>query len=49
MSKPRYSSELKIRVAKAYLNGEGSYKSLANAYGVGHKLPQKTYTSHEEI
>lgn len=37
MSRSRYSPELKIRIATAYLNGEGSYKSLARAYGVGHK------------
>lgn len=35
MSKPKYSSELKIRIAKAYLKGEGSYKSLSDTYGVG--------------
>nr|MCR5650229.1 transposase [Lachnospiraceae bacterium] len=37
MAKPKYSSELKIEVAKAYLNGEGSYDSLAEKYGIGHK------------
>jgi transposase-like protein len=37
MSKPKYSPEFKIEVAKAYLNGEGSYYSLAEKYGIGHK------------
>lgn len=37
MSKPKYSPEFKIEVAKVYLNGEGSYNSLAEKYGIGHK------------
>jgi transposase-like protein len=37
MSKPKYSPEFKIEVAKAYLNGEGSYERLAKKYGIGHK------------
>lgn len=37
MANSKYSSELKIKIAKAYIDGEGSYYSLANKYGVGHK------------
>ena len=37
MAKPKYSSSLKIEVARAYLNGEGSYESIAKKYGIGHK------------
>ena len=37
MSRPKYSSDLKLQIVKAYLNEEGSYNSLAAAYGVGHK------------
>ncbi len=36
MANPKYSPEFKIEVAKAYLNGEGSYESIAKKYGVGH-------------
>ena len=32
MSKPKYTPEFKIEVAKAYLNGEGSYEYLARKY-----------------
>ena len=38
MSKAKYSPELKIRVAKAYLEGEGSRKSLAAKYRVGQSM-----------
>ena len=37
MSKPRYSIDLKLQIARAFTKGEGSYASLAAAYGVGHK------------
>lgn len=37
MARSKYSIELKLEVVKAYINGEGSYISLANKYGVGHK------------
>ena len=37
MAKSKYSASLKIEIAKAYLNGQGSYKSLALKYNVGHK------------
>ena len=36
MAKSKYSFELRIAVAKAYINGEGSYKSIAEMYKVGH-------------
>ena len=35
MAKPKYSTELKIRIAKEYLRGEASYRFLAVKYGVG--------------
>lgn len=35
MAKSKYPTELKIRVAKAYLSGEGSFRFLATKYGVG--------------
>ncbi len=38
MAKAKYSPELKIKVAKAYLEGEGSRKTLAAKYGVGQSL-----------
>lgn len=34
MSKPKYSSEFKIMVAEAYLNGEGGFQCIADKYGV---------------
>ena len=36
MSRPKYSPEVKINIAKAYLSGEGSYRTLATRYGVNH-------------
>ncbi len=35
MSKPKYSSEFKIMIAEAYLNGEGGFQCTANKYGAG--------------
>ena len=37
MRKNKYPGDLKIEIAKAYINGEGSYDYLASKYGVGHK------------
>lgn len=34
----RYSTEFKLQVVKAYLDGEGSLKALARRYEVGHTL-----------
>ena len=34
MPKPKYSPEIKIAVAKAYLSGEGSQRFLAAEYGI---------------
>lgn len=39
MSKPKYSSEFKIMVAEAYLNGEGEYSDAAEP-------PVRTSVSH---
>ena len=52
MSRAKYSPELKIRVAKEYLEGEGSRKSLATKYGVGQSMVDvwaKRYREHGEI
>ena len=35
MSRSKYSAEFKIEVAKAYLSGEGSFRSLAEKFGIG--------------
>lgn len=37
MGKAKYSSELKIEIIKEYEAGKGSYKMLAEKYGVGKK------------
>ena len=52
MSKPKYSSELKLQIVKEYLNGGGSYKSLATAFGVGRKSVEqwiRTYRVQGEL
>lgn len=51
MSKPKYPAELKIRIAKAYLSGEGSYPSLSVQYGVGKTSAEdwvRKYREHGE-
>jgi len=35
MPKSKYTAEFKIGVAKLYLSGEGSYRELSKAYGIG--------------
>ena len=35
MPKSQYTAEMKIIMVKKYLTGEGSYESIANAYGIG--------------
>lgn len=37
MAKPKYPEELKIKVAEAYLAGEGSRSYIATKYGVGER------------
>ena len=37
MSKVKYSVELKIRIVKEYLSGDGSYRVLGEKYGVSHR------------
>lgn len=34
----RHSTELKLRLAQAYLNGEGSLKSIAKQHDISHAL-----------
>ena len=51
MAKSKYSAELKIKVAKAYLAGEGSFRFLAETYGVGRKCVDdwsRKYREHGE-
>lgn len=51
MAKSKYSTELKIKIAKAYLKGEGSRQNLAMKYGVGEKSVQTwafRYREHGE-
>lgn len=33
----KYSTELKMKVVKAYLNNEGGYEFLAKKYGISNK------------
>ena len=52
MSKSKYSSELKLQIVKEYLNGGGSYNSLATAFGVGRKSVEqwiRTYRVQGEL
>ena len=52
MPKSKYSVDLKIEVAKAYLAGEGGFRFLANKYGVGRKCVEdwsRKYREHGEI
>ena len=51
MSRNKYSIEFKIEIAKAYIEGKGSYHSLANKYKVCHRLVRdwtKKYLNHGE-
>lgn len=51
MAKNKYPIELKIEIAKAYLDGKGSSYSLAQKYKVGRKSVQvwaKKYCEHGE-
>ena len=51
MAKNKYPIELKIEIAKAYLDGKGSYYSLAQKYNVGRKSVEvwvKKYREHGE-
>ena len=41
MSKPKYSTELKLQIVNSYLDGNGSYTSLAAEYGVGRKSVER--------
>ena len=38
MSRHKYTSELKIKIAKEYLSGEGSYRELSARYGVSKRI-----------
>ena len=48
---PKYSNEIKLIIVKRYLNGEGSYESLAkeiNAHGTTVEAWVKKYKSYGE-
>jgi len=52
MAKPKYSAAFKITVAKAYLSGEGSNRSLAAQYGVSYSTVEDwalKYKEHGEL
>lgn len=34
----RHSTKLKLQLARAYLNGEGSFKSIAKQHDISHAL-----------
>ena len=51
MANSKYPTELKIKVAKAYLSGEGSLRFLATKYGVGARCVDgwsRKYREHGE-
>lgn len=51
MSRNKYSIEFKIEIAKAYIEGKGSYHSLAHKYKVCHRLVRdwtQKYLNHGE-
>ena len=51
MAKRKYSVDIKIEVAKAYLAGEGGFRFLADKYGVGRKCVDdwsRKYREHGE-
>ena len=55
MSKRRnkkYSKELKVQAVKAYINGEGSIRTIAEEYGISKSVVHnliKWYNSHKEF
>jgi len=48
MSKPKYPSELKIRIAKEYLIEGSSYRFLAVKYGVGKRSIEVWVKKYQE-
>ena len=48
MSKAKYSTELKLEVVKEYEAGNGSYKSVAEKYGVGEKSAKDWVRKYRE-
>ena len=48
MSKAKYSIELKLGLVKEYESGKGSYKSLAEIYGVGEKTAKSWVKKYRE-
>lgn len=48
MAKPRYPASLKIDIAKAYLNGEGSFRTLAWQHGTNDKTVRTWVAKYEK-
>ena len=48
MSKAKYSTELKLEIVKEYEAGNGSYKSVAEKYGVGEKSAKDWVRKYRE-
>lgn len=48
MSKPIYSAELQILMAKKYLSGEGSYRSLAAVQGISERSLRRWVLQYRE-
>ena len=48
MSKAKYSTELKLEIVKEYGAGNGSYKSVAEKYGVGEKSAKDWVRKYRE-
>ena len=48
MSKSPHTPEWKIKIIKKYLSGEGSYESLARAYGIGKRTLRDWVCRYQE-
>ena len=48
MTKAKYSTELKLEIVKEYEAGNGSYKSVAEKYGVGEKSAKDWVRKYRE-
>lgn len=48
MARAKYTVEQKVRIVEEYLSGEGSYRSLAEKHGVGHKSVEDWVQKYRE-
>lgn len=48
MSKPKYPASLKIDISEAYLNGEGSFRTLACQYGTNDRTVRTWVAKYEK-